>query len=55
MLLVLGSSLTVFPACDLINYFKGKYLVIINLDATNYDNRADLVIHDRLKDVFSKL
>ena len=55
MLLVLGSSLTVFPACDLINYFKGKYLVIINLDATNYDNRADLVIHDRLKDVFNKL
>lgn len=55
MLLVLGSSLTVFPACDLINYFKGKYLVIINLDATNYDNRADLVIRDRLKDVFNKL
>ena len=55
MLLILGSSLTVFPACDLINYFKGKYLVIINLDETNYDNRADLVIHDRLKDVFNKL
>lgn len=55
MLLVLGSSLTVFPACDLINYFKGKYLVIINLDATSYDDRADLVIHDRLKDVFNKL
>lgn len=52
MLMVLGTSLTVFPASDLINYFRGKYLVIINRDSTSYDNRADLVIHDNLKDVF---
>lgn len=55
MLLVLGSSLTVYPAAGLINYFHGKYLVIINLDETPYDDKADLVIHDKLSNVFSKL
>lgn len=55
MLMVLGTSLTVFPASDLINYFRGKYLVIINRDSTSYDNRADLVIHDNLKDVFKRI
>lgn len=55
MLMILGTSLTVYPASDLINYFRGKYLVIINKDDTNYDNMADLVIHDSLKNVFSKI
>lgn len=55
MLLVLGSSLTVYPASSLINYFKGKYLVIINKDKTPYDSDADLVINDELKNVFNKL
>lgn len=55
MLMVLGTSLTVYPASDLIRYFRGKYLVIINKDNTNYDDMADLVIHDELKNIFSKL
>lgn len=55
MLLVLGSSLTVYPASGLINYFNGKYLVIINKDKTPYDNIADLVINDSLKNIFSKI
>ena len=55
MLIVLGSSLTVYPAAGLINYFHGKYLVIINLDKTPYDDKADLVINDKLSNVFSKL
>ncbi len=55
MLMVLGTSLTVYPASDLIRYFRGKYLVIINKGITNYDDMADLVIHDRLKNIFSKL
>ena len=54
-LLVLGSSLTVYPAAGFINYFKGKNLVIINLDKTPYDNKATLVINDNLSNVFSKL
>lgn len=55
MLIVAGTSLTVYPANGLINYFRGKYLVIINKDTTDYDNRANLVINEGLKEVFSKL
>lgn len=55
MLMILGTSLTVYPASDLVNYFRGKYLVIINMDKTNYDDKANLVIHDKLKNIFSKL
>ena len=54
-LLVLGSSLTVYPAAGFINYFKGKNLVIINLDSTPYDDKATLVINDKLSTVFNKL
>ena len=55
MLIVIGSSLTVYPASGLVELFKGKYLVIINLDETTYDYRANLVIHDKLSNVFNKL
>jgi len=55
MLIVAGTSLTVYPAAGLINYFRGKKLVLINRDETPYDSRADLVIHDSLGNVFSKL
>ena len=48
MLMVLGSSLTVYPAAGFVNYFRGKYLVIINNDITPYDSKANLVIHDNL-------
>lgn len=44
MLIVAGTSLTVQPASSLINYFRGQNLVLINRDATIYDNKADLVI-----------
>ena len=55
LLIVAGTSLTVFPASSLIEYFRGKNLVIINNDKTPYDYIAHLVIHKPLKDVFSKL
>lgn len=55
MLMILGTSLTVFPASDLVRFFRGKYLVIINRDETSYDYMADLVIHDSLKDVFKEV
>ena len=55
MLIVGGTSLTVYPASGLINYFKGKYLVLINKDATLYDNRANLVINEKLGNVFGKI
>ncbi len=55
MLIVAGTSLTVYPASGLINYFRGKNLVLINKDSTPYDSRANLVINDRLGKVFSQL
>ena len=45
LLIVAGTSLTVYPAAGLINYYRGDRLVLINRDATPYDSRADLVIH----------
>ena len=52
MLIVGGTSLTVYPAAGLIRYYRGKRLVLINRDATPYDEFADLVIHDSLGNVF---
>lgn len=43
-----GTSLVVYPAAGLINYFKGKNLVLINKSETSADRRADLVIHDSI-------
>ena len=54
-LIIAGTSLMVYPAAGLIRYFRGKNLVIINKDTTSYDNVANLVINDSLKNVFSKL
>ena len=48
MLIVGGTSLVVYPAAGLINYYRGDKLVLINRDATPYDRRADLVIHDAI-------
>lgn len=55
LLIVAGTSLTVNPACSLIQYFNGKNLVLINRDATPYDNRADLLIRESLGKVFSNI
>lgn len=55
LLIVAGTSLTVQPASGLLNYFRGKNLVLINRDSTPYDYKADLVINDSLGMVFSKL
>lgn len=54
-LIVAGTSLTVEPASSLIRLFSGTHLVIINNTETPYDHLANLVIHENLKDVFSKL
>ena len=52
LMIVGGTSLTVYPASGLINYFRGKNLVLINRDATPYDGRTDLVINESLGNVF---
>ena len=55
LLIVGGTSLTVYPASGLINYFRGKNLVLINRDTTPFDNRADLVINKSLGKVFEEI
>ena len=52
MLIVAGTSLTVYPAAGLLRYYKGDKLVLINRDPTPYDGAADLVIRDSLGEVF---
>jgi NAD-dependent deacetylase len=46
MLIVGGTSLTVYPAAGLIDYYKGDKLVLINKSETDRDNRADLCLHE---------
>ena len=55
LLIVAGTSLTVQPASGLINFFRGRNIVLINRDSTPYDNKANLVINDSLGKVFSNL
>ena len=54
-LIVAGTSLTVYPASGLINYFRGENLILINRDVTPLDCRANLVINESLGDVFRKI
>lgn len=46
VLIIAGTSLTVYPAAGLIDYYKGNKLVLINKSATPRDNIADLIIHE---------
>ena len=45
----------VYPAAGLVNYYRGRKLVLINRDSTSLDSRADLVIHGSLGEVFGAL
>ena len=55
MLIVGGTSLAVYPAAGLIDYFRGKYLVVVNMSATSKDVNADIYIKDKIGEVFAKL
>jgi len=55
MLIVGGTSLNVYPAAGLLNYYKGKKLVLINKQSTPYDNYANLVINEKIGEVFSQV
>ena len=52
VLIIGGTSLVVYPAAGLINYFKGSKLVLINKTSTPMDEKADLVIYDSIGKVF---
>jgi NAD-dependent deacetylase len=53
-LIIGGTSLVVYPAANLINYFKGKNLILINKSTTSADSKADLVIHDSIGKVLGE-
>ena len=55
LLIVGGTSLTVYPAAGLLRYYGGDRLVLINRDETPYDSEASLVLHESLGEVFSRL
>lgn len=55
MLIVGGTSLAVYPAAGLIDYYSGNRLVLINKSETPYDYRANLVIHDAIGKVLGEL
>lgn len=55
MLIIGGTSLTVYPAAGLIDYFNGDKLVLINKDKTARDSHADLVINQPIGEVMSAI
>jgi NAD-dependent deacetylase len=55
VLIVLGTSLVVYPAAGMIRYFGGNHLVLINRDKTPYDSEADICINDSFDNVFPYL
>ena len=54
-LIIGGTSLNVYPASGLIRYFRGENLVIINMSPTPTDNNADLLIHEKIGEVFAHI
>jgi len=54
-LIVVGTSLTVYPAAGFIRYFRGKNLIVLNKDATSYDNNCDLVINDDIENIIKRI
>ena len=54
-LIIGGTSLVVYPAAGLIDYFNGKNLVLINKSETSADRRADIVIHEPIGEVFTQV
>ena len=54
LMIVGGTSLNVYPAAGLLNYYRGERMVLINRDATQADRRADLVFREAIADVLSQ-
>ncbi len=55
VLIVGGTSLVVYPAANLVNYYNGNKLVLINKSETSYDRKANLVIHQSIGEVLSSV
>ena len=55
LMIVAGTSLTVYPASGLINFYNGSKLVLINRENTQYDRKANLVINESLGKIFKEI
>lgn len=55
LLVVGGTTLSVFPAAGMVQYFRGDDLVVVNLEPTAFDSRASLVIHEELGEVLGEV
>lgn len=55
MLIIGGTSLSVYPAAGLIDYYRGNKLVLINMTSTPMDSRADLVIYGKIGEVLDQI
>lgn len=54
-MIVAGTSLTVYPAASLIQYFEGNNLILINKDITPFDSMANLVIHGKVGEILGQI
>jgi len=52
LLIVAGTSMTVYPAASLVGYFRGSHLVVLNRDRTSADSSADLIFREDMAKVF---
>ena len=55
MLIIGGTSLVVYPAAGFIDYFRGKYLVVVNMSTTSRDSYADLCIQEPIGEVLGNI
>lgn len=55
LMIILGTSLNVYPAAGLVRYFRGDTLAIINKEPTKSDECCDIVIHDSISETFKKI
>ena len=55
MLIIGGTSLSVYPAAGLIDLYRGHRLVLVNKTATSRDSRADLIVRDPIGQAFAEL
>ena len=55
MLIVVGTSLVVYPAAGFVRYYNKDKLVLLNKSETQYDSKCNLVIHDDIKNVIEEI
>ena len=55
VMIVIGTSLRVYPAASFVRYFRGKYLILINKEKTDYDNDCSLVFNEDVINVIEKI